>query len=288
MQNLLFGIVSGSILALAAIGFAMVRQTEGFLNIAHAQFLVLGAFIGVVFVDTLETNVFIGAALTFAVVGILGVGIAKLLLDPVRKSGSLVLLFTSIGIAYALYGIVMAIFGTEGRSYPVDFGPTVDFGFASITVGELLIILTAVVAVGGLWVFLNRTVVGTWIRAVASNPELARLRGVRVQVVSSTVWFIATGLAGLAGFLMGAMGTVTSEMGWANVPLILAVAVLGGIDRIYGVMAASMLLGVIMDMGVLVIPSKYVPVLVFGALVVALIVRPNGLFSTSRRAEYAA
>lgn len=107
-----------------------------------------------------------------------------------------------------------------------------------------------------------------------------------VQVVSSTVWFIAAGLAGLAGFLLGAMGNVNSEMGWANVPLMLVVAVLGGVDRIYGVIAAAMLLGVVMDVGALVVPSQYIPVLVFGALAVALVLRPRGLFSSSRRMEY--
>lgn len=286
MQSLIFGLITGSILALATVGFTMVRQTEGFLNIAHSQYLVLGAFVGVVLVDDFAVNVFVAALATFAALGVIGVVLARLLFDPVRRSGSLILLFTSVGLAYALYGVVIAIFGTEARSYPVDFGPLIELGIASITVAELLIIVLALAIVAGLWLFLNRTNVGNWVRAVASNPELARLRGVPVQVVSSTVWFIAAGLAGLAGFLLGAMGNVNSEMGWANVPLMLVVAVLGGVDRIYGVIAAAMLLGVVMDVGALVVPSQYIPVLVFGALAVALVLRPRGLFSSSRRMEY--
>jgi neutral amino acid transport system permease protein len=286
VQNLLFGLITGSILALATLGFAMVRQTEGFLNIAHSQYLAIGAFVGVVLVDDYAVNVFIAAVITFGVLGVAGVVLARLLFDPVRKSGALILLFTSVGLAYALYGVVIALFGTEARSYPIDFGPSLDLGFAMITVAELLIICLALTIVAGLWLFLNQTNVGNWVRAVASNPELARLRGVPVQVVSSTVWFISAGLAGLAGFLLGAMGNVNSEMGWANVPLILVVAVLGGVDRIYGVIAAAMLLGITMDVGSLVVPSQYIPVLVFGVLAIVLVIRPRGLFSSSRRMEY--
>lgn len=167
MQSLIFGLITGSILALATVGFTMVRQTEGFLNIAHSQYLVLGAFVGVVLVDDFAVNVFVAALATFAALGVIGVVLARLLFDPVRRSGSLILLFTSVGLAYALYGVVIAIFGTEARSYPVDFGPMIELGIASITVAELLIIVLALAIVAGLWLFLNRTNVGNWVRAVA-------------------------------------------------------------------------------------------------------------------------
>lgn len=288
MQNIIFGLVSGSILALATVGFAMTRQTEGFLNIAHGQYLTIGAMVGVIFSVNLGLNIFLSGFLTMVSLGLLGVVIARGIFQPVKKRGSLVLLFTSIGLAYGLYGACIAIFGTELRLYQVDFGPTINIGSASLTVGEALIIGLSLLSVFGLWMFLTFTSLGTWVRAVATNSDLAKVRGVRVQLVSSTVWFISAGLAGLAGMLLGILGSANVELGWSNILLILAVAVLGGVGRIYGVMAAGLLLGLVMSLSTLVIPTSYQTMVAFGVLILVLVFRPEGIFSVKRRKEQSA
>jgi branched-chain amino acid transport system permease protein len=288
VQNVIFGLVTGSILALGAIGFSMIRQTEGFLNIAHGQYLTLGAFMGLVFMQDVGMNVFLAGVLTIVTIGLIGVVLAKVVFDPVRHRGGLVLLFTSVGLAYALYGIAMAIFGTGVKLYSVDFGESFSIGNATITVGEAVIIGLSLVSVLGLWLFLTFTPLGTWVRAVASNPDLARVRGVRTGLVSSTVWFLAAGLAGLSGMLLGVMGSASIELGWLNILVILAVAVLGGVGRIYGVVAAGLLLGLVMSLSGLVIPIAYQTMVAFGVLVLVLIFRPEGLFAVQRRREQAA
>jgi branched-chain amino acid transport system permease protein len=288
VQNIIFGLVSGSILALGTVGFAMTRQTEGFLNIAHGQYLTLGAFVGLIFVSDLGLNVFVAGVLTMITLGAIGAVIAKLVFDPVRRRGPLVLLFTSIGLAYALYGLVLALFGTEVRLYSIDFGASVTLASASITIGEAVIISLAFASVLALWLFLTFTRLGTWVRAVASNPQLARLRGVPVQLVSSAVWFLSAALAGLAGMLLAVLGSASAELGWSNILVILAVAVLGGVGRIYGVIAAGLLLGIVMSVSALVIPTAYQTMVAFGLLVIVLIFRPEGIFSVARRREHAA
>jgi neutral amino acid transport system permease protein len=287
VQNVIFGLVTGSILALGAVGFSMIRQTEGFLNIAHGQYLTLGAFIGLVFMD-LGMNVFLAGVLTVISIGLIGVVLAKLIFDPVRQRGALVLLFTSVGLAYAIYGSAMAIFGTGVKLYSVDFGKSFTLGSASVTVGEGVIIGLSLVSVLGLWLFLTFTPLGTWVRAVATNPELARVRGVRTGLVSSTVWFLAAGLAGLSGMLLGVMGSASIELGWHNILVILSVAVLGGVGRIYGVVAAGLLLGLVMALSGQVIPIAYQTMVAFGVLILVLIFRPEGLFAVQRRREQAA
>ena len=288
LQVIIFGLVQGSILALATVGFAMTRQTEGFLNIAHGQYLAIGAFLGLVYFDNLGANVFVAGLLVVLSMGVIGVAIARIVFDPVRKRGALVLLFTSIGLAYALYGAIIAIFGTDVKLFSVSFGKSFAIGSASITVGEIIIIALALLTVAGLWLFLTFTRIGMWVRAVASNPELARVRGIRVQIVSSTVWFIAAGLAGLAGMLLAIIGSASPELGWANILVILAVAVMGGVGRIYAVIAAGLLLGLVMSLSAEVIPIAYQTVVAFGVLVLVLVVRPEGLFAVKRRREIAA
>lgn len=288
MQNVVFGLVTGSILALATVGFAMIRQTEGFLNVAHGQYLALGAFIGFVYVSDLGLNVFAGGLLTMISLGLIGVLLAKVVFDPVRRGGPLVLLFTSIGLAYLLYGIVLALFGTGVRTYPVSFGRQFELGSVLVTAGEIIIVALAVGVVVTLWLFLSFTRLGTWIRAVASNPELARVRGVPTRLVSATVWFVAAGLAGLAGVLIGVVGSVHAELGWANILLVLAAAVMGGVGSIYGVIGAGILLGLAMDVSALAIPTAYRTVVAFTALILVLLIRPEGLFAVERRREQAA
>jgi branched-chain amino acid transport system permease protein len=288
LQNVIFGLVQGSILALATVGFAMTRQTEGFLNIAHGQYLAIGAFLGLIFFDDFGMNVFVAGLMVTIALGAIGVAIARLVFDPVRKRGALVLLFTSIGLAYALYGAVLAIFGTEVKLFSVSFGESFALGSATITVGEIVIISLALLSVAGLWIFLTFTRLGTWVRAVASNPELARVRGVRVQLVSSTVWFLAAGLAGLAGMLLAIIGSASPELGWSNILVILAVAVMGGVGRIYAVIAAGLTLGLVMSLSAEVIPVAYQTVVAFSVLVLVLVVRPEGLFAVKRRREVAA
>lgn len=288
MQNIIFGLVTGSILALGAVGFSMIRQTEGFLNIAHGQYLTLGAFMGIVFMQDVGMNVFLAGVMTATSIGLIGVVLARVIFDPVRKQGALVLLFTSVGLAYAIYGLAIAIFGTGVKLYSVDFGASFSVGSASMTVGEAVIIALSLVTVLGLWLFLTFTPLGTWVRAVATNPQLARVRGVRIQLVSSTVWFMSAGLAGLSGMLLGVMGSATVELGWHNILVILSVAVLGGVGRIYGVVAAGLLLGLVMSLSGQVIEIKYQTMVAFGVLILVLIFRPEGLFAVQRRREQTA
>lgn len=288
MQNIIFGLVTGSILALGAVGFSMIRQTEGFLNIAHGQYLTLGAFMGIVFMQDVGMNVFLAGVMTATSIGLIGVVLARVIFDPVRKQGALVLLFTSVGLAYAIYGLAIAIFGTGVKLYSVDFGASFSVGSASMTVGEAVIIALSLVTVLGLWLFLTFTPLGTWVRAVATNPQLARVRGVRIQLVSSTVWFMSAGLAGLSGMLLGVMGSATVELGWHNILVILSVTVLGGVGRIYGVVAAGLLLGLVMSLSGQVIEIKYQTMVAFGVLILVLIFRPEGLFAVQRRREQTA
>lgn len=283
MQNIVFGLVTGSILAIATVGFSMIRQTEGFINIAHGQLLTLGAFLGFFFVSDLRLNIFLAGGLSMVLVGILGVMLARLVFRPVAASGALAQLFTSIGLAYLLFGLIRVVFGANVSFFPTSFGARFDLGPVNVTMGELLIVAIAAVTVAVLALFLTRTRLGTWVRATASNSELARLRGVPVDRVSDTVWFVASALAGLAGVMVALVSNVNSELGWHQILIILAAAVLGGLGSIYGVLASGLLLGLTMDLSALVIPTSYRTVVAFGCLILALLLRPQGLFTIAGR-----
>jgi neutral amino acid transport system permease protein len=288
MQTFVFGLITGSILAIASTGFALIRQTEGFLNIAHGQFILVGAYLGVLFTTDLGMSLVLSGLATFVCVGLLALVGARLVFDPVRERGPLVLLFTSVGLAYVLYAASILVFGVDILSFDVDFGEIVELGSVAITPVEIGMLAVFALTVAGLVVFFNKTRVGTWVRATASNPELARVRGVPVRLVSASVWFVAGGLGGVAGILLGLNSAVTSELGWNTTMLILAATVLGGLGRVYGVMAAAMFLGLVTNLATEVVDPAYSTLIAFGALIIVLLIRPEGLFSVERRTEQAA
>ena len=364
MQNVIFGLTTGGVLAAATVGFALIRQTENFLNIAHGQVLALGAYLMVV-LHSEGVNVFAALIIAMVAMGLLGVILGATIFKPVAQQGGNVLLFTSIGVAFIIYGGIIAIFGTTLRPIKVGFGSQLTFSVpefvlllcliiflgstlawflnrrshrveqrepsgywnqlwnslasgytlgaftaASLTlfivavathgmgansdslnirVGELLIVVVPLVLVIALRLFLGLTRLGRWLRAAASNPGLASVRGVPVKKVSAVVWFISSALAAMAGGMIALLSVnVTNTIGWQNILLILSAAVLGGTGSILGAMAAAVLLGVVMDASVLLIPSDYRSVVAFGMLILVLFLKPEGLFSTQRRAEQAA
>ncbi len=285
MQFVFFGLITGSVLAIAAVGFALIRQIDGFLNIAHGQYLLVGALVGLALMEA-GLNIFLVGLGASIIVGLIGVLVAWLVFFPLRDKGLLSQFFTSIGVAFVVYGLVLATWTGSGiKVYPVNFGRPFDLLGVSVTTGELLVIAVAWLGVLALHLFLTTTNMGLWVRAVASNRDLAATRGVRTDLVMVIVWFLASALAGLAGVLIGVLGSVHSELGWQYILTILAVTVMGGIGNLYGVLASGLILGMVIDLSSFVIPSKYGTVLAFGVIILTLVIRPQGLFSIQRRRE---
>ncbi|ANW66631.1 MULTISPECIES: branched-chain amino acid ABC transporter permease [Mycolicibacterium] len=286
MNNLLFGLLTGCMLAVATSGFALLRNTERFLHIAHGQFMALGALLALALGEMV--GVVAGIAGAIVLTSVIAAACGRLLFDPVKHRGGNVLLFTSVGLAFVTYAVMIAVFGTELRVFDINLGAARRIGPFDVAPGEIVLLLVAAVVIGGLWLLLGRTGVGRDIRAVASNRELAQIRGVAIGRVSTTVWLISGALAAVAGIMTGILGSVSIESGWGYILLVLAAAVLGGTGNILGVIAAALVLGVVMDMSALVIDTTYRPVVAFAILIIVLLIRPQGLFSFQSRKEAAA
>ncbi|CAN5616323.1 branched-chain amino acid ABC transporter permease [soil metagenome] len=287
MQHLVYGLMTGSILAMAAAGFALIRKTEGFLNIAHGQLVALGAFLGYFFYTTAGLPIAVAAAAATLCIGALGLVSAVVVMQPMRSRGDLAQLFTSVGLAYIIYGVMTGVFGTNVRTYGVNFGAPLEFAGIRITPGELIIVAIVAATILTLHLFMTYTPLGMNIRATSSNLTLAQARGVRTDHVAWAVWFVASAFAGLSGVLLGLVGAIHAELGWTQILLILAATVLGGLGRIYGVVVASLALGMVMELSTLVVPAAYRFVVAFGVLIVILIFRPEGLFTVTRRRQAA-
>ena len=279
IQYIFFGLLTGSILAISASGFALIRQVEGFLNIAHGQYMLIGAIVGLSFTQ-LGFNIFFAGIFATLIVGLFGMLMSWIVFEPLRGKGHLAQFFSSIGVAFVLYGFILATWTGSGiKVYPINFGKSFNFGFLNFTLGEVYVIAIAWSCMIFLHLFLTKTSIGLWIRAVANNSTLAKTRGVNSSFVLYIVWFVSSAFAGVSGVLVGALGSVHSELGWQYILTILAVSVMGGVGNLYGVLASGLILGLVIDLSSLFIPSKYGMALVFSVIILILLFRPQGLFS---------
>ena len=279
IQYIFFGLLTGSILAISASGFALIRQVEGFLNIAHGQYMLIGAIVGLSFTQ-LGFNIFFAGIFATLIVGLFGMLMSWIVFEPLRGKGHLAQFFSSIGVAFVLYGFILATWTGSGiKVYPINFGKSFNFGFLNFTLGEVFVIAIAWSCMLFLHLFLTKTSIGLWIRAVANNSTLAKTRGVNSSFVLYIVWFVSSAFAGVSGVLVGALGSVHSELGWQYILTILAVSVMGGVGNLYGVLASGLILGLVIDLSSLFIPSKYGMALVFSVIILILLFRPQGLFS---------
>lgn len=279
MEIIIFGVISGCIILFGAVGFSMTLKAEGFINVAHGQMLLLGAYLALFF-SSQGVGLVIATPLVMLCCGFIGVLIFRLLYQPIKSRGILVLLFTSVGVAYAINGIVGAAFGKRVQAYDLPPVRAMKFdGVPLMTKYELMIIIFALVASIGVHLFLTSTWVGKSIRAVADNYDLARVRGFDPKRSSDYVWFIASALAGVAGVFSGILGSLHLTMGWQQIIIILAATVLGGLGSIYGVMLASMVLGIGMEIGITVLPANYRSAVAFLIIILVLFLRPEGLQS---------
>ena len=278
LQYVVFGLVTGSILLLGTVGFSMIRRVDNFLNITHGQMVAVGAYLGYVFYMLLSIPILLAVLLTLIVMGVLGWLQFKGIFAPVRRHGSLNLIFTSVGLAYFVHGGVQAIFGGKPKPFVM---PTMKMFYIGnrpmISTLEIIIIGIAALSSVAIHLYLTRTRAGVALRAMSSEYDLARVCGINTDSVSAQVWVIATVMAGLAGILMGMRGTIYSDMGWQITLLILSAAVMGGLGSFYGVMVGAVLIGLGMDLSVIFINPAYRFAVAFAVIIVVLVVKPRGI-----------
>jgi branched-subunit amino acid ABC-type transport system permease component len=279
LQHITYGIVTGSILLLAAIGFSMIYTIKGFFNIAHGELLTVGAYLTYLFYVIMGWNFIYSAILAIILTTMIGLLIGKTLYEPMEKYGPVVLLFTTVGVAFAVHGITEMIVGPIIKSYRML--PTKAIRVAGIPlVGrrEVLIVVIAVLSIFFLHLLLTRTRIGKAFRAMASNTNLAMVRGINTTKITNFVWMYASAMAALAGIMLAMITALTTDLGWEQILIIMAAAILGGLGSIYGVMVGAILLGLAMDIGVIIIPSAYRPAIAFAVIIIMLIIKPKGIF----------
>jgi branched-subunit amino acid ABC-type transport system permease component len=198
---------------------------------------------------------------------------------PLKGKPPLLIAIASTGASYIINGLIEMIFGPNVKQYTFPPMRTFKIGdFSLAAPDQIAMVVAAGLAALFLHLLLTRTETGKAIRAMASDFDLARIRGIRTPRLRIYVWLIASALGGLAGVMIGLISRLAPYMGWEYIMLIMIVAILGGLGSIYGAMVAALIIGLITQMSVLVIPAQYSQVIAFVLIIVVLLIRPKGIF----------
>lgn len=309
-QVLLDGIVLGFMYALIALGYTMVYGVLEFINFAHSEIFVLGAFVGVEVLLLLESaghlaTLHPAAILSLVIVtGMVISGLAAMALEriayrPLMGGPRLVALISAIGASFFLQDGLRLFESLWRNTFYLNY-PSLEFldknipiaAALVIPVKSLLVIITALLTLIGLHIFVNKTKMGTAIRAVAQDPDTASLMGVPVNRVIALTFFVGGALGGLAGVLFGIhYSLVNPYSGFVPGMKAFTAAVLGGIGNIPGAMVGGMLLGLLEAFAASYLAlitdgafgAEYKDVVAFLVLILILIFRPKGLLGETVR-----
>lgn len=276
-QFFVTGIVTGCFLIVATIGFSLTRRVEGFLNIAHAELIGVSAFTTWGLNVLLGWNFVLSAVIAILFTALVGLAAGRLVYEPMRNRGPAVLLIASVGVAYVIGGVVDGLVGTGIRTFDIPLATSYRIFGVRITDYQMILVVFAALSVVSIALFLNKTRIGLAIRAMAADPVLASSRGIDIRQTSRAAWLLASGLAGLAGVMLGLISTLSTDIAFGQILQIIAVAILAGLGSLYTVIVAGLIVGLAMDMSVLWIPAGYRPLIAFALVILVLMVRPEGL-----------
>jgi neutral amino acid transport system permease protein len=284
------GLVTGSIIAIAAIGLSLVYGILKIVNFAHGDFLTFGAFMAFVVNITWGGHIALGVLFAILVAALLGIGLEFTLWRPLRGKGvGLIGLFiVSIGLALVLRNLILLFWGGRPRRYAVDVFQAYDLGPIRLSLSQLVVIAVAFTAIAFVGFMLARTTIGKAMRALSDNRDLASVAGIDTDRITAYTWILGAGLAGLGGVLQALVqNAFTPNMGFQLLLPIFAAVVLGGVGSAYGALVGGVFLGLAMEIATWNalaggVPSVYKPVVAFAVLITVLIFRPQGVLGKAR------
>ena len=284
-QQLINALSLGCVYALFALGFTLIFGVLGVINLSHGAVFMVGAYAAVEAITHLHLPLWAALVFSFVVCGVLGLLIDLLVLRPLRKRNAphLIPMIASIGVAIVLNNGVQGIFGAENLRFPSGIVSTdsMNLGGLHLTALELGIILLSFVLMAVLMIALKRTQLGRALRAIAESPKAAYLVGINVEGLFFLTSFVAAGLGGVAGVLIGLYSNALFPlMGQPMLHKGIAVIILGGMGDIRGAMLGGLFLGFAEVLSVAYIGSNMRDAVAFGLLFLVLLVRPKGLFGT--------
>jgi branched-subunit amino acid ABC-type transport system permease component len=294
LQLTVGGLVFSALLAMSALGLSMIFGTTGLTNFAHGELITFGAIMayafdqlpGEVTIGGTDITVILGVLIAFALSGVFGWLNDAALWRPLRHRGTgvIAMMIVSIGLSIFLRNVYQYFAGAQSRNYsqysavePWEIGPLL------VTPKEVAVFLVAMSTLLATTALLQYTRVGKATRAVADNPALSAATGINVERVISIVWIGGAALAGFSGALLGLTQGFDYQIGFKILLLVFAAVVLGGLGTIWGAIVGAFIIGLFTELTTLFVPAEFKFVGALLALIVVLLIRPQGLLGRAQR-----
>ncbi|NCW77485.1 MAG: branched-chain amino acid ABC transporter permease [Oxalobacteraceae bacterium] len=277
VEILIYGAVTSAIYAMLAVGFTLIFGVARVLNLAHGSFYALGAYGTYVGTGILGLPLWQAAVLAIAFVAFFGVIVEKVLIRPLRYSQLGVLMIT-LAVSLVVEQALFLIFGSEYRNVPAFIDTKLSIGGVDVAGQRLLTLLVAVVSIGALYLFIQRTRLGSAILAISQDAEAAKYMGIPSDRIFSLVMAISASLAALAGVLAGPFLSVQPSMHLLPIVKAFAIVIVGGLGSIPGSILAALMLGYAETLVAYLVSTSWTEIVSVLATLLMLVFRPAGFF----------
>jgi len=283
MAQLTLGLVNGSFYAMLSLGLAIIFGLLNVINLSHGALYMMGAFAAWMGLTYFGLSYWVMLAVAPLIVGAFGVVIERTMLRRLYKLDHLYGLLLMIGLSQLLEGVFRSFYGVNGKSYgvPAALAGSTDLGFMVLPNYRAWVVLVSIVVCLSSWYVIERTKLGSYLRAGTENPKLVEAFGVNVPRLVTLTYGFGVALAAFAGVLAAPMVQVSPLMGANLIIVVFAVVVIGGLSSIIGSIVTGLGLGVVEGLASVVYPEASATV-VFVIMAIVLLLRPAGLFGKEK------
>jgi branched-subunit amino acid ABC-type transport system permease component len=283
-----FGLVTASVLTIAAVGLSLQFGITNYINFAYGDFMALGAYFTYVLnAEWLHLDIWVALVGGSLLMGVFAVIVNRLILGPFarRFAKTFYVLIVTFGLSLILLNMTSAIWGANIRSYNMKIEQVLHIGPFLLTKNQLIIMGIAIALMVGVHLMLKTTRLGKSMRAMSDNTTLAMTSGIDTKRITTITWFMSGSFAGLAGTVLGiSEGNLTPAAGELFLFVIFAAVIVGGVGSIYGAMAGAVLIGLSTEVSAAFMNPAYKLDVAFVILILTLLFRPSGLFARPGKA----
>ncbi|PSH62792.1 branched-chain amino acid ABC transporter permease [Phyllobacterium sophorae] len=279
LGQLLIGLINGSFYAMLSLGLAIIFGLLRVINFAHGAQYMLGAFVGYLLLAELGIGYWPALILAPLVVGIAGAFVERVALSRLYNLDHLYGLLFTFGLALVIEGTFRYYYGAAGQPYavPSALAGGYNLGFMFLPKYRAWVVVASLVICLGTWLLIEKTRLGSYLRAATENPTLVRAFGINVPLLLTFTYGLGAGLAGLAGIMAAPIYQVSPLMGSNMIIVVFAVVVVGGMGSILGAIVTGYMLGIFEGLTKVFYPEAS-NIVIFVIMAIVLLVRPAGLF----------
>ncbi len=280
--QLLLGLINGSFYALLSLGLAVIFGMLNIINFSHGAQYMMGAFAAFILLRYTGIGYWLALIIVPIVVGATGVVIERLFLKRIQKLDHLYGLILTFGLALIIEGLFRNYYGSSGQPYgvPESLQGGHNLHFMFLPNYRAWVIAFSLFVCIGTWYGIERTRLGSYLRAATENPALVRAFGINVPRMVTLTYGFGVGLAGLAGVMAAPIYNVSPQMGSDIIIVVFAVVVIGGMGSIMGAIVTGFALGIVEGLTKVFFPEASNTV-IFMIMIIVLLIRPAGLFGRS-------